>query len=142
MLFPFCSVAVVNALTLRELWRVRGMSICGLAALPPVGVVNSLSRYAHRNATKRGLAVSRSGGHYELAGDRGTLLHATTRVLRRGLVVDPRTRALVLNGLPGRSTLQWYDPRKDSHLMEVEVGGKIELVFTVFNQPLFSCRSA
>jgi hypothetical protein len=116
-----CSVALVNALTLRELWSVRGMSVCGLAALPPVGVVNSLSRYAHRNAMSRGLALSRSGGRYELAGDRGTLLHATTRYLRRGLVIDPRTRAVVLNGLPGRSTLQWYDLRKDSHAMEVEV---------------------
>jgi hypothetical protein len=108
------------------------MSVCGLAAVPPVGVINSLSRYAHRNATKRGLAAARSGKHFELAGDRGTLLHATTRFLRRGVVVDPRTRSVVINGLPGRSTLQWYDARKDSHVTEIEVrvllGVKIDFV--------------
>lgn len=108
LLFAFCgidnSLALVNALTLRELWRARGLAICGLAAVAPVGVVNSLARYAHKHATKSG--VKGTGARFELAGDRGTLLHATTRFLRRGTVVDPRTKALIVNGLPGRSTLQ------------------------------------
>ena len=108
LLFAFCgidnSLALVNALTLRELWRARGLAIGGLAAVAPVGVVNSLARYAHKHATKSG--IKGTGARFELAGDRGTLLHATTRFLRRGAVVDPRTKALIVNGLPGRSTLQ------------------------------------
>lgn len=112
LLFAFCgvdnSVALVNALTLRETWRVRSLSVGGLAAMPTVGVVNSLARYAYRHASKRGIGGSGAAGEgrFELSGDRGTLLHATTRFLRRGAVVDPRTRALVVNGLPGRATLQ------------------------------------
>jgi len=109
LLFAFCgidnSLALVNALTLRELWRARGLAICGLAAVAPVGVVNSLARYAHKHATKSGVKGT-TGARFELAGDRGTLLHATTRFLRPGSVVDPRTKALIVNGLPGRSTLQ------------------------------------
>ncbi|OAQ26127.1 WD40 repeat-like protein [Linnemannia elongata AG-77] len=39
--------------------------------------------------------------------------------LLTGLVVEPRNGHVVLNGLPG--TLQFYDPIKDQHIMELEV---------------------
>ncbi|KAF9583045.1 hypothetical protein BGW38_010365 [Lunasporangiospora selenospora] len=39
--------------------------------------------------------------------------------LYTGLVVEPRNGNVVLNGLPG--TLQFYDPIKEQHIMELEV---------------------
>ncbi|KAG0379289.1 hypothetical protein BGX24_000977 [Mortierella sp. AD032] len=39
--------------------------------------------------------------------------------LLTGLVIEPRNGHVVLNGLPG--TLQFYDPIKDQHIMELEV---------------------
>ncbi|KAF9916156.1 hypothetical protein BX616_004488 [Lobosporangium transversale] len=39
--------------------------------------------------------------------------------LSTGLVIEPRNGHVVLNGLPG--TLQFYDPIKEQHIMELEV---------------------
>ncbi|KAF9432034.1 hypothetical protein BGZ76_011388 [Entomortierella beljakovae] len=39
--------------------------------------------------------------------------------LSTGLVIEPRNGHVVLNGLPG--TLQFYDPLKEQHIMELEI---------------------
>ncbi|KAF9923543.1 WD repeat-containing protein 75 [Linnemannia zychae] len=39
--------------------------------------------------------------------------------LLTGLVIEPRNGHVVLNGLPG--TIQFYDPIKDQHIMELEI---------------------
>ncbi|KAF9152489.1 WD repeat-containing protein 75, partial [Actinomortierella ambigua] len=45
--------------------------------------------------------------------------HASSNPLNIGLIVEPRQGHVVLNGLPG--TLQFYDPIKEQHIMELEI---------------------
>ncbi|KAG0370671.1 WD40-repeat-containing domain protein [Gamsiella multidivaricata] len=42
-----------------------------------------------------------------------------TNPLSTGLVIEPRNGHVVLNGMPG--TLQFYDPIKEQHIMELEI---------------------
>ena len=53
----------------------------------------------------RGIAI---GGH-----------NHRVRKLQAGVLFDARTKSLVMNGSPGRSALQFYDPVLDRHVAEV-----------------------
>lgn len=118
------SVVVFDGVSLRELWRVRGVAVAGLPAVVPRGVALSLRRYAARAAAKAGLAIAdgvapgASGGSARVAalasaaaaplllpGDYGTLLAAGARYLRRGVVVDPRTGCVTYEGRRGSVTV-------------------------------------
>jgi WD40 repeat protein len=170
---------VINGTTQNEMWRHRGLAIAGSAAIPSVGVMNSLAKYARKQIIKGARSVgARSGarsvsaaalaaalfsassssaalslladtaGHgadedregaedpaallaslsaesigksLRKATDRGILMASTTRYLRKGSVVDPRTKCLVVNTLPTKASLQWFDLRKQAGVSEVEV---------------------
>ena len=98
------AVAVVDGVSMRELWRVSGVAIEGSPAIVPRGVAISLQRYALRAAHRAGLDVAKlktdaaateDGARLphtlvHLPGDEGTLLSAGSRYLRKGLVIDPR----------------------------------------------------
>jgi hypothetical protein len=140
------SVLLLNAVSLREMWRLRGLAIGGLAAVPTTGVVNFLSRAYMRKLQQqqdqqKSGALGVSGGravlslcdgtdgvqiadsHPQACADVGALLNATCRYLVKGLAVDPRTRSVVVNGLPGRASLQWVDVRKSKDVRLVTTGG-------------------
>ena len=105
------TLVVVNGVSLKEMWRTRGMAIAGVPAAVPCGVAASLLRYARKHAAGRGLlpppssssstadgegdaaaAESQGAAVLQLGGDRATMLSSASRYLTRGAVVDPRSR--------------------------------------------------
>ena len=135
------SCAVIDGVALRALWRSRGLAVAGLAAVPVSGVIASVAHgqvaaIAHklREAAEAAEAAAAATGSSASGASSGSgamvslplrlgpgaeaiLLHSLTRYLRRGAVIDPRAQALVVNGLPGKGSLQWFDHRALAPLM-------------------------
>jgi WD40 repeat protein len=132
------SVVLLNGLTLRALWKVQGVGAAGLPAALPTGV----ALFARKAATKereRALRGALETGDAQAAlraraapsslfppSPLPSLLYASTRHLRKGLVVDPRSRHVLLNGFPGRASLQLVDVAGGggaaSAALEIDVG--------------------
>lgn len=119
------SVAIMDGVGMRPMWRVRGLAVAGLPATALSTVLAALTRSQVEGIKKR-LAAASSAASEGADADAAalsvaplrlgpssvsTVLNGLTRYLRRGAVLDPRTLCLVVNGLPGKGSLQWVDAK-------------------------------
>jgi len=127
------SVVLVNGATLTALWRVAGLALAGTPAAMPAGLAAYYSRAAEKAGAKALEAAALAGDSALVMRLRGppsalfptpplpSALLAVGRHLSAGLVMDPRTRAIVVNGFPGRGSLQLYDHRRRTVVGSIEV---------------------
>ena len=128
------TVIVLNGLTLKALWRISGLAIAGQAAILPVGLTYFNEKVLLKNNEKllqNAVEENNSGAILRAQFPisklfRPTIIpslyYANSRYLRKGFVVDPRTKCIYMNGFPGRASLQLYDIRKDTCVFEIDVG--------------------
>ncbi len=140
------SLLLVNGVTFQPLWRFRGCAIAGTSAVLPRGVARALERATAAAAdTPGGSVMKRQKGHPSTASSASaaaaaaaatptpstffprapppSAFLAASRAMHKGLVFDPRTRAVCLNAFPGRCALQWVEPRSGGVVGELDVRG-------------------
>jgi WD40 repeat protein len=110
-------LSTFNLLTIRRMWSFQGIAIGGMPAIVTSNVIASLLRYAKKFALKQGIV----GDVPFLPGDRATILSSCSRQLVKGVIVDPRTKSIVVNNVPERSSLQWWSLSAMQEVYNLEV---------------------
>jgi WD40 repeat protein len=127
------SVAVINGLSLRIMWRASGLAIAGLPAIVPRGVA-LFSANAYKKASMKALSDAKEAkdAQAELIAKAPTssffstqlpssIYHSFSRHLVHGVVPDPRTRGVLVNGFPGRGSLQLLDVARGVGNIQIDV---------------------
>jgi hypothetical protein len=144
------SVVVINGLTLRTMWRASRLSIAGLPASIPRGVaiytaaaallklnskgnIDTLKENESSNETTheksssqqvglktRGVSSSSSSSFFSSQLP-SSIYHTFSRHLLLGVVPDPRTRGVLVNGFPGKGTLQLLDVARGVAHLQIDV---------------------
>lgn len=128
------SIIMVNGMTNKVMWKVYGLAVAGQPAALPTGLALFAKKALEKARGKQLLAAIDAGDKQAALRARApssalfptpplpSLLYACSRHLRKGVIIDPRTRSVIINGFPGRGSLQLLDPGTQSSSLEVDVG--------------------
>ena len=113
-----CSLLMVEAGSLREMWRVRGLAVAGAVEAPVRHrMTSNPDKLVPEGDTGEG-ALGLENGTEATPGPRGP-----GQFLAQKLLVDPRAGHVIVNGFPGKCSLQFYDVYRRRHVRELEVRG-------------------